>query len=79
MIVTTGEELPFCLCRVKSFTRSLFSASPKLSVTSWGTRNLDFARGVDVWITFSHCRTYLNNVEWNRELYVNFIDYETHY
>ena len=79
VIVTTGEELPFCLCRVKSFARSFFSASPQLLVTSCGTSNLDFARGVDVWIIFSHCRTYLNNVEWNRGLYVNFIDHETHY
>ena len=46
------------------------SASPKLLTTSCGTSNLDFARGVDVRNILEQC------TEWNRELYVNFIDYE---
>ena len=46
MIRTTGVELPFCLCQVKSFEKSLY-VSPKLLMTFSETNKLDFARGAD--------------------------------
>ena len=62
MIVTTGVELPFCLCQVKSFAKSLYNTSPKLLMTFCETNKLDFARGADVGVKFSHYGIYLSNV-----------------
>ena len=45
-------------------------------MTSGGTSNLDFARGVDVRTIFTLRNILEQCTEWNRELYVNFIDYE---
>lgn len=53
------------------------SASPELLMTSCEMNKLDFVKGVGVGNKFLHSRNILEHcTEWNRQLYINFIDYE---